>query len=138
MVFTSKRIHQLPRFPAGVCAHYKAMSKEVNSDDLRVLESEVRRYPWKLARGEGSRNGLPLELAHSLGDISLLLIKKYEELSPRERAMVVGAIRYFVDENDCFPESTYGAGLTDDAEVMNFVLEELNLKHHCVEPVQEE
>lgn len=62
-----------------------------------------------------------------------LLLEHYEEFSSRERAMVVGAVRYFVVEEDPFSDDVFASGFDDDARVVNHVLEQLGIDGMYIE-----
>jgi len=54
---------------------------------------------------------------------------------PRQKLpLIVGAIRYFIIEEDAVPDSTPLVGFDDDIQVLNHVLEELGLEHLFVQP----
>jgi fructose-1,6-bisphosphatase len=45
----------------------------------------------------------------------------------------VGALRYFVSDDDSFSDLEFASGFNDDAEVMNHVLEELGLEQEVID-----
>ena len=51
----------------------------------------------------------------------------YPNRSDTEKKLIVGAVRYSVSTHDPFCDETFASGMTDDKQVLNHVLEELDI-----------
>lgn len=89
----------------------------------RLLDETMVRFPPERTQFFGPN----LSLAWSLEEKCRLLFSKYPSLSASDRALAVGAIRYFIVGMDAHPDTEALHGLDDDLFIMNMVLEKLSL-----------
>lgn len=78
-------------------------------------------------------NRIDLPTAEEVAARCRLLLEHYEEFSPKEKALVAGAVRYFVVEDDPFSDDVFASGFDDDARVVNHVLELLGIDGMYIE-----
>lgn len=67
-------------------------------------------------------------LAEQLAERCRFLLGRYERCNARQRALIVGAVRYFSLFRDAIPDGKPLVGLDDDIAITNYVLEQLNVK----------
>lgn len=97
---------------------------------LRVgLSAAMERF----SRSTGEFLGPHLATATKIAQRLYYLIDNYQKLPQAKLPLVVGAIRYFIIEDDAVPDSTPIVGFDDDVRVLNHVLEELGLAAMCLE-----
>ena len=89
----------------------------------RLLDETMVRFSPERAQFFGPN----LPLAWSLEEKCRLLFSKYPSLSTSDRALAVGAIRYFIVGMDAHSDQEPLHGLDDDLFIMNMVLEKLSL-----------
>jgi len=69
--------------------------------------------------------GPNIDLANKIGRATLDLLGSYSGLTDDHKALVIGAVEYFLLEDDSTPDATPIVGFDDDAQVLNHVLEAL-------------
>lgn len=127
MIFWKRRQHRLPKFPSNVIPTFKRLCEELPVEMLDDLRAAVDHCLVELRGMLEKHPHLNLRLAEQIGDRCYLLIDNYPELDSKQRELVIGAIRYFAIAEDPYSEETFASGLIDDAKIVNYVLEELEL-----------
>ena len=69
-----------------------------------------------------------LALARDLAERCRYLMSHYGDYGQEDRALIMGAVRYFAIAEDPVSEAAFASGFDDDARVMNHVLERLGLE----------
>ncbi len=74
-----------------------------------------------------------LRTAEDVAQRCRLLLDHYEEFTDDEKALVIGAVRYFVVDEDPFSDDVFASGFDDDAHIVNHVLEQLGIEGMFIE-----
>jgi hypothetical protein len=131
MAFVRERF-PLPRFPQTVIPTFRSLCSAVSDEDAAQLISQLQAHLSQIEQDATTAPLLNVDLAHSIGRMSLYLLKRYPEFSIEHKALIIGAIRYFAFAEDALAESTFACGFDDDAKVMNYVLEKLGLEDRAI------
>lgn len=127
-LFGKRRKHPLPKFPASVAPAFRSCCTVLNEAEIADLRRIAREHVEEI-RKESERNTLiDLEGLRDLARVSELLLDHYPSASDDQKALIVGAVRYFAIAEDAFDEGTFSSGFHDDKCVCNHVLEELGLE----------
>ncbi len=129
----SRRKHHLPKFPPSVIPTFKSLCEALPSQEIGRYQTELAAEIEKIRALAAENPMIDLQTAQQLFDWCEALLKRYEEFDEQQRALVVGAIRYFLLDDDAVNEQSFATGLEDDAKVMNYVLEELGVEKDFVE-----
>ena len=103
----------------------RTYAEDLPPSDITRLVADVRRHLEKLVKAQETSELVPIDLAALLASRLELALSSALSLSASERALVVGAARYFVSTDDVRPDTTSNTGLDDDIEVWNHVAEVL-------------
>ena len=125
MIFGKKRLHKLPAFPPNAASIFKRLCAKIPVEKLPELEQELRQNVAELIEASKGNRKLDISLVDVLFDRSLYLLRVYPDVTPLQQSYIIGAIRYFVMEDDVFSELEFATGLNDDIQIMNHVLEEV-------------
>jgi len=117
----------LPSDKKAVEASFGKLAEAYPLDYLPNMEEAIAGAMDRLSKYEGDFVGPNLKIAGLLAERSRMLLKKYRQLTTEQRALAVGAIRYFIVNMDGHPDTTPITGFDDDVIVMNAVLERLGL-----------
>ncbi len=126
MIFR-RRKYPLPKFPGTVASTFQMLCAECAPKEIEELRAAVgETVKEHLARL--AKSGMQDDGVEQVGDCCCFLLDKYQELSPKQRQLVIGAVRYFAVADDPFDDQTFASGLYDDKRVLNHVLEELGIE----------
>ena len=106
--------------------HRDLLEKEVVSlrpDDLERIVRIIARLDSEL---KPTGREMIDELLCQVRAIHSLLEHSEEHLSPRERSVATAALKYFLKDNDYISDDLQGAGLIDDALVVQAAYNELH------------
>lgn len=85
------------------------------------------------AHVEAAQNArLDLRLAEKLAGACVALLAEWPRLAPPERALAVGAVRYYIDQHDADDDFGSSVGFEDDRRVLAFVLSRVLPDHPAV------
>lgn len=125
MVFGKRQRYKLPKFPDTVIPSFRSFCEALPESDIPQVREELQECVAKI-ESEGDENRLiDRKRLQALSRVSHYLLDRYEQYSETDRALVIGAVRYFVFIDDPLPDDAFSTGLDDDAMVMNHVLEQL-------------
>lgn len=124
MIFRRTK-HKLPKFPSAVASTFHSLCKAVAPEEIDKLRVEIAQCKVDLLTASKNGTIIKPELLEKLYQASLYLIDNYLGFSRKQRALAIGAIRYFAIINDPLPDNAFTSGLFDDIQVMNHVLEKL-------------
>ncbi|RMG42875.1 MAG: hypothetical protein D6719_05190 [Candidatus Dadabacteria bacterium] len=134
MIFGFKRRkHPLPKFPPAIAPMFRQLCEALPEENIDEYKKEVEAALAAVREEAANNDRINLPLAEKLAERCMHLLSIYPELSEDKRALAIGAIRYFVVEEDPMSESKFAAGFDDDVKVMNHVLEELGLEDQYIE-----
>lgn len=127
MIFGRRNEHKLPKFPESVEAVFNDFCEALPPESIAEVKSELDKAVKKILRKSLENDLIETKLVNELYEASCALLERYEEFGKSHRAMIIGAIRYFVVENDPLPDSGFSSGYYDDAKVMNYVIHQIGL-----------
>jgi uncharacterized membrane protein YkvA (DUF1232 family) len=125
---TDKKHYALPNFPPRAKATFWSLCEAVPESSLAGIFKELDTQVAERREEAKKNQNIDKVLLEKLYERSKLLLKKYPGLKDDKRALIIGAIRYFVIVDDELPESDFAAGFYDDVKVMNFVLQEVGIE----------
>lgn len=102
---------------------FLALCAPLRPEDRARLGHEVNAYLGRLELGLGKNHFLDLYLAQRLVSASQRLLAASASLPEERRAMIHGAVRYFLRPNDASHDVNAMEGLEDDAQVLAWVAE---------------
>lgn len=106
-------------------AIFEKLCEDLPREAWEALRREVSEYALSLEH-EGIRSELlAVDLALQIRDRLNLLLDLAGQLGTEERALIVGAARYFTSKDDAIPDARPCTGLDDDVRIVNHVLEKL-------------
>ncbi len=88
----------------------------------RKLRSKVVRHVGSMRAAAVSNELLPVDLAQVMAMRLTELLDALESFSPEHQALVLGAARYFIADDDHRPDTQDAMGLDDDLLVLNYVI----------------
>ena len=107
-------------------------ARVVADAEVAELVAQVARHRDR-AHAEATTNArLDLQLAERLAEACVALLAEWPRLGPPERALVVGAVRYYVDQHDADDDFGSSVGFEDDRRVIAFVLARVLPAHPSV------
>ena len=124
--------YKLPKFPPELIPGFKSVCEAMPPEFIADYHKEVDDVLAKCREIAETNSTLNLPLAEEIAERAHLLLDHYEKFDEKQRALVVGAIRYFSIVDDALPADVFASGMNDDANVMNHVLEEVGLVEHCI------
>ncbi len=98
---------------------FEGLCAELSAEDVTALRKEVAAHVAHLQREQGRNELIAVDLAVLVRERLERLFDLGSALKPEERAMVVGAARYFVARDDAIPDTKACTGLDDDVMVLN-------------------
>lgn len=126
-MFFSRCRYPLPKFPPQIRTIFKQICVDLRGPALESFFEEAHKsLPEKSAE---SSDKMVQQLVKACNE----LLGQFETFNSRQKALAVGAIRYFIGDNDAVPEGVFASGLVDDAKVMNHVLEKLKIEGFFVD-----
>ena len=133
MIFGRRYNHPLPKVPTNVRTTFKNMCGQITSDELSELGVLLEQAIEKTRDLSVNSARIDIRLAEEIASRCRLLLDHYQEFSEEEQVLVVGAVRYFVVDDDPFSDDTFASGFDDDAQVVNHVLEHLGIEGMYIE-----
>ena len=133
MGFWNSCKHRLPKFPSSVAPSFRSACAALSPEEAEKLRGFVDENLANIKLNKEKNPSLDVKLAEQLTERCYYLLDRYAEFTPKQRAAVVGAIRYFAVGADAVSDTTFATGLDDDAKVMNHVLEIVGSEDRCLE-----
>lgn len=125
MIFRKKKKYPLPKFPDTVAPRFRELCEDVCEDEVKKFLPEVKKVLHKFLQLSGEHPRLDMDAAEMLCRVTQDVLKDYTQLPTEGRSLVIGAVRYFVQDTDGLSEIEFASGFHDDVRVMNHVLEEI-------------
>ncbi len=101
---------------------FEALCGPISPGDLAALRAAVARHKREIDNASRENEFLATDLAEELADKLDDLLEDLGALSPDAGALVVGAARYFVSDEDALPDRSGPTGLDDDVALFNTVV----------------
>jgi hypothetical protein len=124
--------YKLPKFPPELIPAFESVCEALPADSIDDYHKEVDEVLAKCREVAKNNTTINIPLAEEIANRAHILLDHYKEFDEKKRALVVGAIRYFAVMDDALPADVFASGMNDDANVMNYVLEEVGLEEHCI------
>ena len=134
MILFKRKQHPLPKFPDYVIPTFEALCECVPHESLSTVSTDLINYVNVVREQSFEHEHVNLELAEALIISCQKLLEAYPSLDEKSQAKVVGALRYFVHNDDGVGDMAFGTGFDDDAKVINHVLEEIGIDGCFVDP----
>ena len=134
MGFFKRKQHPLPKFPDHVIPTFQALCESVPVDSLSTVSNDLLVYVNVVREQSLEHQHVNIELADALIAGCQKMLEAYPSLDEKLQGYVVGALRYFVHNEDGVGDMAFGSGFDDDAKVINFVLEEIGVEGFFVDP----
>lgn len=94
---------------------------DASAADLLALGDQIDAHVARVTEAAETRDFVDVDLAQKIGLVLHALASDGEQYTARERALLAGAIAYFVEHNDVNNDLGSPTGLEDDALVLNAV-----------------
>lgn len=127
MGFFSRK-HKLPRFPATLIPTFRRLCEPLPVSALQQVRTDFDQCLATLESMAESNPRISRPLLNEISERARMLLARYEEFSGEQRALIIGALRYFAIVADTLPDDKFSSGLDDDAKVFNYVLETLGIE----------
>jgi len=133
MIFGRRRQHPLPKFPNTVIPAFRGLCREIPLEQIDEVRREVEQALAEMKGRAAERPNLNLLLAEEITARCFLLLDHYSAAEPEHRRLIIGAISYFVIDDDGAEDEGFATGFDDDAKVINHVLEELGIEGQFID-----
>jgi uncharacterized membrane protein YkvA (DUF1232 family) len=123
-----RRKYPLPKFPPKAISTFRGLCEAVPVERLPEIRQAIDDYLEHGHTLDSDNMHIDMKTAEAIAERGRYLLDHYAEFSDQQKKLVIGAIGYFINHDDALGDMTFGAGFSDDAQVMNHVLEELKIK----------
>jgi hypothetical protein len=130
MGFFRRQRFKLPKFPPELVPMFKALCQPVLDEELEHLRAAIGEHVTQLRTTAAAGANVDVASAEELAETCYFLLEYYPCCAPEQRALIVGAVRYFAMADDSFDERAFASGCQDDKRVVNHVLERLGIDDH--------
>jgi len=89
---------------------------------LTTLNTQLDEYSATISQALKQNEFLDKTISNNLYKTSKHLLETFKTYTPEQQPWIVGAIRYFIEDDDADGDLDGPTGFDDDAEVMNAVL----------------
>ena len=131
-MFSGKK-YKLPQYPPNAQSAFNRLCRAVSLEEIEQLRAILAERMTEMRENALSNNKINLGLAEKINERCNLLLQDYPDKSRHQQALIVGAVSYFVAENDSFSDEAFATGFNDDAQVVNHVLEEIGIEDQFIE-----
>ena len=104
-----------------VTAALAGYTYDASADDLLELGDQIDAHVARVNEAAEMLDFVDVDLAQKIGLVLHTLASDGEQYTARERALLAGAVAYFVEHNDVNNDLGSPTGLEDDAVVLNAV-----------------
>lgn len=132
MVVQAGQKGSLPKFPASVEPWFRQLCEKLPVEKVGELRCAIDQFLLAARKAAQNCVNVDLDLAERCASSCQLLLDSYVELDDGQQALVIGAVRYLVTENDPLPDTLFATGFDDDAAIINYVLRELGLDDQMI------
>lgn len=102
---------------------FESLCELISLESLNELKHTLVEYSETVKQAHTKNEFLDITLSEALYQTSLKLITIYEDIPDDHKPLVIGAIRYFIENEDADGDLDGPCGFDDDVEVMNYVLD---------------
>ena len=94
-------------------------------DEIPQLRQTIDQHLHEIVHALGSNEFLDVVTAQRVTKVLGTLLDDYPSYPESHRALIVGAVRYFIKADDAEPDTSSLLGLDDDVTVLNYVVDQL-------------
>jgi hypothetical protein len=116
---------QIPPLDRQIQRHLLPLCEVLPETAAAALNAEIDHYLQKVQAALGQNEFLDVKLAHAIAARLRLLLPDYGRYPDNQKALLVGAVRYFTKDDDAEHDIHSVLGLDDDAAVVNYLLDVL-------------
>ena len=116
-------------FPLGqdILCHFRPLCVAVPADEIPLLQAQLDNYVQDVTAALQNNEFLDLSTTRQITAVLIQLLTGYETYTEPQRALIAGATRYVIKQDDAEHDIQSLLGLDDDVKVLNFVLDQLGL-----------
>jgi len=107
---------------------FESMCELLPDEEARALEPAVREHARAIRAAQENNEFLDAETAEQIAVALVALLADYDGYADSQKMLLIGAARYFIQSQDAEGDLTSILGCDDDAEVLNYVVEQLDRK----------
>ena len=108
-----KNPFKFPSFPPGAKKKFMKRCETVPIDSVPTLIGELEHLFSELMERAQQSDQTNTALAERIFDESKYLLGRYEEFDPKQQGLIIGAVRYFVLEDDAMPDEDCRLGCSN-------------------------
>lgn len=112
----------IPDLPEVGQRLFREVARDADSTELADLRDAVRAHLAEFHEAAEANELLPVDIAEALAAALQQLLDAAPSMTPSNRALAIGAARYFVSDQDATPDLEGVLGLDDDLIVFNWVV----------------
>ena len=113
----------LPYLSPKLSLVFVPLCETVGSDKVLPLQQTVQSHLQYVQIALHQNEFLDIDLASAIATALLALLAEYNRYASDQQALIVGAARYFIAEDDIEPDTSSILGFDDDTRVLNYVLD---------------
>jgi hypothetical protein len=131
-MFFSRRKHKLPNFPEEAIPTFRSLCEVLPDEAIPDLSDKLDEA-YDTYENRSLENPLMnMRRVQQIYDVAHYLLRQYHSFANHEKSLIVGAVRYFLDDDDVALGAEFFTGFDDDAKIMNHVLEELGVEDRFI------
>lgn len=136
MTLFSKKRHKLPTYPKTIKQTFKEYCVNVDEERLKILREKVNEELEDAQKRVDNGGIHDLKMANEIANRCFYLLDNYNNFLSNQQKLIVGAVCYFAISDDPISEEIFASGYDDDAQVINYVLEELGIDDMYIDLVE--
>lgn len=109
--------------PSQISTVFLPLCQALPAGHTTNLKENVSTHLQQVKAGIAHNEFLDLQTAVRITDLLHLLLDRYAQYDETQQALIVGAARYFIKDNDAAHDTHSFLGLDDDVTVLNYVLD---------------
>lgn len=121
----------------GVDELFRELAVPVKKGELESIKAEIWQYVEKIVKAQRKNEFLNADLARKISETCIYLLDSYTKYPKDQKALISGAVKYFLLCGDQDSDIGSPLGFDDDAEVLNYVLNKIGRKDLLID-IEEE
>ena len=127
MALFTKKHHKLPTYPKTIKKLFNEYCVNVDDEQIPLLKEKVTQAVNDAKKKFENGALVDVQTAEEISNRCLYILDRYHEFSKKKKKLIIGAVCYFAIGEDPISENIFASGYDDDAAVVNYVLEKLNI-----------
>ena len=136
MVIFSRKKHKLPTYPKTIKKIFNEYCVNIDNEKVESLKERVLKEVEEAKKRAENGSILDVALGEEIANRCIYLLDHYNLFSPDQQKLIVGAVCYFAISDDPISEEIFASGYDDDAAVVNYVLEKLDITDMFIETTE--